>query len=199
MLSAFVSGCLGKNTTDETKRWINSASYSPTCDVRVRIRQDADTLRYLIKTSDAPLLPRYIAIGEIDDVPFSQEELLALIEASSHDPKAEMRYMAILKAYDFQPRAKVVPICTRALTDPSITVAFSACALLIDVFDIRDQKTGKCLEYGGFFSGPPELCYEMRHDFVLRVAEQIYAADPTLVTEADLAIIRARQRPTEEW
>lgn len=199
ILSAVLRGCTSKNTTDKNIQWISNVSISPECTVRVRIRQDADALRYLITTSDAPLFPRYIALREIYEVPLSQEERLALIESSSRDPKAEMRYMAILKTWDFSRRAEVVPICARALTDPSLTVALDACSLLIDVFDVRDQKTGKPLDYGGFYSGAPVLHYERQHSVVLHVAESIHAADPKLVTEEDLAIIRARRFPTEAW
>lgn len=189
----------GKYMTDGKTQWINNVSVSPQRIVKVRIRKDANTLKYLIGTPDAPLFARYIALREIYEVAFSQEGRFALIEAGSRDPKAEMRYMAILKTRDFAPEAKVVPICTRALTDPALTVAHAACSLLIEFFDLRDHKTGARLDYGGFYTGPPESHYVREHSEVLEIAERLHAIDETLVTDEDLAMIRARRRPSEAW
>ena len=179
--------------------WVSDVTTTPRRVEKILIRKNTDTFRYLIRTPAVPPSPRYLAVMYIHSVPFSDEERLALLELASRDPVSGLRWRALLEAERFEPEADVVPIYARALTDPCVRVAHHACGYLVEFFDLRDEKTGERLACSGRMTGAPEWHYWVEHDQVFAVAEAMEAAHPELVTEEDLASIRSRRVPSEEW
>jgi len=173
--------------------WLEDVVGPPDRVVTVRVRSTPETVCYLIKTPDAPFLPRFLALKEIDRVlGLAQGERLKLIELASRDVSAEIRGMAVIKAGEYTPRSDAIPILCRALCDRSLQVSMYACGPLMNYFyppDINPKDREKFHEVNE--TGDPVRHARSDHAHVLATAQKVHEIRPDLVTDEDLATINS--------
>ena len=185
------------------QRWHTDGSASYTrvgnrrigTDAKLYMRYDLDTFEAVIRDRDYVLWPRYAALRDMYDFGFSPEKQLELITCASADRRSAMRTMAMHKATEYAFQEKAVPLYVRALSDPTLKVASIAASSLEHFFDLR-RPAGKerpRFRRGGGWGGAGARLRREEQD-VVRVAESVHAIRPDLITEADLEIIRTRER-----
>jgi hypothetical protein len=163
----------------------------------VRVRLTPDTVRYLITTPEAPLLPRYLALRDMCKVEgLSQSERFKLIELASRDVRAEMRCMAANKAGEHTPRHECIPVLCRALCDPSAMVAYNARRPLIKYFFPGDEANREVECFS--IAGGPEVVDRHLRSAALVTARRVHEVRRDMVTDDDLATIERLCGPQTE-
>jgi hypothetical protein len=181
--------------TESGVKWARHVSTSPQRVVTVRFRLAADTIKYLVRTPEAPLLARYIALRRVFDVEeLSKSERLELIKLASRDARAAMRDMAVSMAGEYTPLSDAVPILCRALCDPCVMVANAACRPLTRYFFPADYRE---IENSSMMGSRDDIDRAIRQGVHI-FARRVHGVRPDLVTDADLATIGAMYTPFED-
>ena len=174
--------------------WLVDVVGPPDRAATVRVRSTPETVSYLIKTPDAPYLPRFLALRGIFSVAgLTPGERLKLIELASRDMSAEIRGMAVIKAGEYAPRSDAIPILCRALCDRSLEVAMYACGPLMNYYYPPDinRKAGENFHELVDKTGDAVGHARSDHAHVLATAQKVHDIRPDLVTDEDLATINS--------
>src|SRR5207249_4831851 len=88
----------GKKTTE---KWLKLVRHTSEGTTTLYLRKTADTFKAVIPNNDIDVDIRWAALREIRHVELSDDDRLALIVSAATDPNVRIRYMAMLKAREF--------------------------------------------------------------------------------------------------